>query len=151
MKKECFSVWCFMASGGCLCVRTGKHMFAVLLRLAVCLSSWDTHIYSLVRFSGALQPFLDSLQMVQNHVVPGKLTWPLTNEVVLETQPDYLKVCGSFVMHIWIKMYSFFGACDHFEVLHFYWKCHWLRIQIILRDCTLTLVLRVFVLLPFWL
>ncbi|XP_011609465.2 E3 ubiquitin-protein ligase TTC3 isoform X1 [Takifugu rubripes] len=43
------------------------------------------------RFAVALQPFLDSLHMVQNHIMPGKLTWPFTKEVVMETQPDYLK------------------------------------------------------------
>lgn len=35
MRKECFSVWCFMASGGCLYVRTGKQMFAIFLQLPV--------------------------------------------------------------------------------------------------------------------
>lgn len=35
MRKECFSVWCFMASGGCFYARTGKQMFAILLQLPV--------------------------------------------------------------------------------------------------------------------
>uniref|UniRef100_H3C3U7 RING-type E3 ubiquitin transferase n=1 Tax=Tetraodon nigroviridis TaxID=99883 RepID=H3C3U7_TETNG len=43
------------------------------------------------RFAVALEPFRDSLQMVKNHIVPGKLTWPFTKEVVKETQPNYLK------------------------------------------------------------
>ncbi|XP_042355060.1 E3 ubiquitin-protein ligase TTC3 [Plectropomus leopardus] len=43
------------------------------------------------RFSVALEQFLDSLQTVKNQVTPGKLTWPLTKEVVKETQPDYFK------------------------------------------------------------
>lgn len=73
----------------------------------LCLSSWNTHLYSLDRFAEALQPFLNSLHMVQNHIIPGKLSWPFIKEVVLETQPDYLKVCGSFVMHIWLKMSTF--------------------------------------------
>lgn len=68
----------------------------------------------------AMQSFLDSLHMVQNHLMPGKLTWPFTKAVVLETQPDCLKVCGSFVyLHLNKNVY-FFGACDHFIVLHFY-------------------------------
>lgn len=80
-----------------MCARTGKQLFYCNF---LCLSSWNTHLYSLDRFAVALQPFLDSLQMVQNHIMPGKLTWPFTKDVVVETQPDYLKVCGSFVMHI---------------------------------------------------
>ncbi|KAM9332192.1 E3 ubiquitin-protein ligase TTC3 isoform 1-T1 [Pholidichthys leucotaenia] len=43
------------------------------------------------RFSVALEQFLDSLQMVKNQITPGKLTWPLTKEIVKETQPDYFK------------------------------------------------------------
>ncbi|XP_037543757.1 E3 ubiquitin-protein ligase TTC3 [Nematolebias whitei] len=43
------------------------------------------------RFAMALQPFLDSLQMVKTQITPGKLTWPLTKEVVKETQPEYFK------------------------------------------------------------
>lgn len=35
MRKECFSVWCFMASGGYLYARTGKQMFVILLQLPV--------------------------------------------------------------------------------------------------------------------
>uniref|UniRef100_A0A8C5G3G8 RING-type E3 ubiquitin transferase n=1 Tax=Gouania willdenowi TaxID=441366 RepID=A0A8C5G3G8_GOUWI len=38
------------------------------------------------RFAVALENFLDSLQMVKNQILPGKLTWPLTKEVVKETQ-----------------------------------------------------------------
>ncbi|KAM8742285.1 E3 ubiquitin-protein ligase TTC3 isoform 2-T2 [Acanthopagrus schlegelii] len=43
------------------------------------------------RFAVALQQFSDSLQMVKNQITPGKLTWPLTKEIVKETQPDYFK------------------------------------------------------------
>lgn len=43
------------------------------------------------RFAVALQQFLDSLQMVKNQITPGKLTWPLTKEIVKETQPDCFK------------------------------------------------------------
>lgn len=45
------------------------------------------------RFAVALEQFSDSLQMVKNQITPGKLTWPLTKEVVKETEPDYFKVC----------------------------------------------------------
>lgn len=45
------------------------------------------------RFAVALEQFSDSLQMVKNQITPGKLTWPLTKEIVKETQPDYFKVC----------------------------------------------------------
>ncbi|KAF6738227.1 E3 ubiquitin-protein ligase TTC3 [Oryzias melastigma] len=43
------------------------------------------------RFTVALQQFLDSLQMVKNQITPGKLTWPLTKEVVRETEPEQFK------------------------------------------------------------
>ncbi|XP_017275398.1 E3 ubiquitin-protein ligase TTC3 isoform X2 [Kryptolebias marmoratus] len=43
------------------------------------------------RFAVALQQFSDSLQMVKNQITPGKLTWPLTKEIVKETQPEYFK------------------------------------------------------------
>ncbi|KAI3373929.1 hypothetical protein L3Q82_022497 [Scortum barcoo] len=43
------------------------------------------------RFSVALEQFSDSLQMVKNQITPGKLTWPLTKEIVKETEPDYFK------------------------------------------------------------
>ncbi|KAA8586527.1 hypothetical protein FQN60_000363 [Etheostoma spectabile] len=43
------------------------------------------------RFAVALRQFLDSMQMVKNQIIPGKLTWPLTKETVKETQPDYFK------------------------------------------------------------
>ncbi|XP_063752092.1 E3 ubiquitin-protein ligase TTC3 isoform X2 [Eleginops maclovinus] len=43
------------------------------------------------RFTNALEQFSDSLQTVRNQITPGKLTWPLTNEIVKETQPDYFK------------------------------------------------------------
>ncbi|XP_040005751.1 E3 ubiquitin-protein ligase TTC3 [Xiphias gladius] len=43
------------------------------------------------RFSVALEQFSDSLQMVKNQITPGKLTWPLTKEIVKETQPEYFK------------------------------------------------------------
>uniref|UniRef100_A0A3P9KP96 RING-type E3 ubiquitin transferase n=1 Tax=Oryzias latipes TaxID=8090 RepID=A0A3P9KP96_ORYLA len=43
------------------------------------------------RFAVALQQFLDSLQMVKNQITPGKLTWPLTKEVVRETEPEQFK------------------------------------------------------------
>lgn len=49
-------------------------------------------VWSLCRFSVALEQFLDSLQMVKNKITPGKLTWPLTKEIVKETQPEYFKV-----------------------------------------------------------
>ncbi|XP_058483305.1 E3 ubiquitin-protein ligase TTC3 [Solea solea] len=44
------------------------------------------------RFAVALQQFSDSLQMVKNQITPGKLTWPLTKEIVKETLPEYLMV-----------------------------------------------------------
>lgn len=44
------------------------------------------------RFTVALEQFSDSLQMVKNQITPGKLTWPLTKEVVKETQSDFFKV-----------------------------------------------------------
>ncbi|XP_062289742.1 E3 ubiquitin-protein ligase TTC3-like isoform X1 [Scomber scombrus] len=43
------------------------------------------------RFAVALEEFTDSLQMVKNQITPGKLTWPLTTEIVKETQTDYFK------------------------------------------------------------
>ncbi|XP_074467867.1 E3 ubiquitin-protein ligase TTC3 [Sebastes fasciatus] len=43
------------------------------------------------RFALALEQFSDSLQTVKNRITPGKLTWPLTKEIVKETQPDYFK------------------------------------------------------------
>ncbi|XP_034540363.1 E3 ubiquitin-protein ligase TTC3 [Notolabrus celidotus] len=43
------------------------------------------------RFAVALEKFSDSMQMVKNQITPGKLTWPLTKEIVKETQPDYFK------------------------------------------------------------
>ncbi|XP_044077628.1 E3 ubiquitin-protein ligase TTC3 isoform X2 [Siniperca chuatsi] len=43
------------------------------------------------RFAVALEQFSDSLQMVKNQITPGKLTWPLTKEIVKETKPDYFK------------------------------------------------------------
>ncbi|KAM7374694.1 hypothetical protein PAMP_007338 [Pampus punctatissimus] len=43
------------------------------------------------RFALALEQFSDSLQMVKNQIMPGKLTWPLTKEIVKETQQDYFK------------------------------------------------------------
>ncbi|XP_008299262.1 E3 ubiquitin-protein ligase TTC3 [Stegastes partitus] len=43
------------------------------------------------RFAVALEQFSDSLQMVKNQITPGKLTWPLTKEIVKETQADYFK------------------------------------------------------------
>ncbi|XP_069001878.1 E3 ubiquitin-protein ligase TTC3 isoform X2 [Embiotoca jacksoni] len=43
------------------------------------------------RFAVALEKFSDSLQMVKNQIMPGKLTWPLTKEIVKETQPDFFK------------------------------------------------------------
>lgn len=83
-----------MAWGGCFCRRTGKTLFAISLQLLFLI--WmGSHVSSLDRFAVALEPFLDSLQMVQKHIMPGKLTWPFTKEVVKETQPNYLKVCGS--------------------------------------------------------
>ena len=46
----------------------------------------------LFRFAVALDQFSDSLQMVKNQITPGKLTWPLTKEIVKETETDYFKV-----------------------------------------------------------
>ncbi|XP_014877170.1 E3 ubiquitin-protein ligase TTC3 [Poecilia latipinna] len=43
------------------------------------------------RFKVAMQQFSDSLQMVKNQITPGKLTWPLTKEIVKETQADRFK------------------------------------------------------------
>lgn len=44
------------------------------------------------RFAVALARFSDSLQMVKNQITPGKLTWPLTKEIVKETLLNYFKV-----------------------------------------------------------
>ncbi|KAM9846522.1 E3 ubiquitin-protein ligase TTC3 isoform 2-T2 [Aulostomus maculatus] len=43
------------------------------------------------RFARALEHFSDSLQMIMNQITPGKLTWPLTKEIVKETQPEYFR------------------------------------------------------------
>ncbi|CAL8365219.1 unnamed protein product [Lota lota] len=43
------------------------------------------------RFKDALAHFTDSMQMVNKRITPGKLTWPLTKEIVKETQLDYFK------------------------------------------------------------
>ncbi|XP_071387852.1 E3 ubiquitin-protein ligase TTC3 isoform X1 [Centroberyx affinis] len=43
------------------------------------------------RYPVALAQFSDSLQMVKNQITPGKLTWPMTKEIVKETQLDYFK------------------------------------------------------------
>ncbi|CAG5870796.1 unnamed protein product [Menidia menidia] len=43
------------------------------------------------RFADALQQFSDSLQMSRNQITPGKLTWPLTKDIVKETQPEYFQ------------------------------------------------------------
>ncbi|XP_068600403.1 E3 ubiquitin-protein ligase TTC3 [Brachionichthys hirsutus] len=43
------------------------------------------------RFAIALKQFSDSLQMVKRQIMPGKHAWPLTKEVVRETQPEYFK------------------------------------------------------------
>ncbi|XP_061607738.1 E3 ubiquitin-protein ligase TTC3 isoform X2 [Phyllopteryx taeniolatus] len=43
------------------------------------------------RFAVALKHFQDSMQMVRNRVTPGKLTWPLTKEVVKETELNHFK------------------------------------------------------------
>uniref|UniRef100_A0A672HKB7 RING-type E3 ubiquitin transferase n=1 Tax=Salarias fasciatus TaxID=181472 RepID=A0A672HKB7_SALFA len=43
------------------------------------------------KFAVALEQFSNSMQMVKNQITPGKLTWPLTKEVVKETQPQYFK------------------------------------------------------------
>lgn len=63
---------------------------------AVC-TSFVCLFFALRRFAMALQQFLDSLQMVKTQITPGKLTWPLTKEVVKETQPEYFKVAPPFV------------------------------------------------------
>ncbi|KAK2828692.1 hypothetical protein Q5P01_019726 [Channa striata] len=55
------------------------------------------------RFAVALQQFSDSLQMVKNQIIPGKLTWPLTKEVVKETQSEYFKD----VLHSAIELCKF--------------------------------------------
>ncbi len=57
-----------------------------------CVRQINTFVSSPNRFSVALEQFSDSLQMVRNQITPGKLTWPLTKEIVKETQPDYFKV-----------------------------------------------------------
>lgn len=83
--------------------------FVILLQRPVFACATYTHLL-FGRFSAALQPFRESLQMVQNHLLPGKLTWPFTKELVVETQPNYLKVCGSFVM----RVYN--GSCFSFYI-----------------------------------
>ncbi|XP_077402807.1 E3 ubiquitin-protein ligase TTC3 isoform X2 [Vanacampus margaritifer] len=42
-------------------------------------------------FAVALEHFQDSMQMVKNQITPGKLTWPLTKEIVKETEMDHFK------------------------------------------------------------
>ena len=66
------------------------HVFAV--------SDFSVDVFSSDRFAVALQQFSNSLQMVKNQITPGKLTWPLTKEIVKETQPDYFKVCVIIVV-----------------------------------------------------
>ncbi|XP_061905066.1 E3 ubiquitin-protein ligase TTC3 isoform X2 [Entelurus aequoreus] len=43
------------------------------------------------RFAVAQKHFEDSLQMVKNRITPGILTWPLSKEIVKETQLNYFK------------------------------------------------------------
>ncbi|XP_061755052.1 E3 ubiquitin-protein ligase TTC3 isoform X2 [Nerophis ophidion] len=43
------------------------------------------------RFAVAQKHFEDSLQMVKNRITPGTLTWPLSKEIVKETQLNYFK------------------------------------------------------------
>ncbi|XP_077361008.1 E3 ubiquitin-protein ligase TTC3 isoform X2 [Festucalex cinctus] len=42
-------------------------------------------------YSVAMEHFQDSMQMVRNQITPGKLTWPLTKEIVQETEMDHFK------------------------------------------------------------
>ncbi|XP_056141104.1 E3 ubiquitin-protein ligase TTC3 isoform X2 [Lampris incognitus] len=43
------------------------------------------------RYPLALERFLDSLRLVRNQIMPGVLKWPMTKEIVKESQPYYLK------------------------------------------------------------
>lgn len=60
-----------------------------------------TIIWFLRRFSDAKEQFLFSRQILNNKILPGKLTWPLTKEIVKETQPEYFKVHFYFVYFIY--------------------------------------------------
>ncbi|XP_076017533.1 E3 ubiquitin-protein ligase TTC3 [Genypterus blacodes] len=41
------------------------------------------------RFAVALEQFSNALQMARKQITPGKLTWPLTKDIIKETQQDY--------------------------------------------------------------
>lgn len=86
-----------MLLAGCMSRRTGTVQrtvqFSVIDLHIFAVSDFSVHVFSSDRFAVALQQFSDSLQMVKNQITPGKLTWPLTKEIVKETQPDYFKVC----------------------------------------------------------
>ncbi|XP_077448135.1 E3 ubiquitin-protein ligase TTC3 isoform X1 [Stigmatopora argus] len=43
------------------------------------------------KFAVAQGYFQDSLQIVKNQIIPCKLTWPLTKEIVKETDPEYFE------------------------------------------------------------
>ena len=78
--------------------RTGTVQFTVRDLYMFDVSYFNMHDFCSDRFAVALQQFSDSLQMVKNQITPGKLTWPLTKEIVKETQPDYFKVCVVIVV-----------------------------------------------------
>lgn len=102
LRRGRFSVWFSMLLAGCMSKRTGtvqrKVQFSVKDLHVFAVSDFSVDVFSSDRFAVALQQFSNSLQMVKNQITPGKLTWPLTKEIVKETQPDYFKVCVIIVV-----------------------------------------------------
>lgn len=85
---------------GLLCLREGvsqrKQVSESLisqLKIHSIYKFYTVHCPLPFRFAVALEQLSDSLQMLKNQIFPGKLTWPLSKEIVKETQQDYLKVC----------------------------------------------------------
>ena len=70
-------------------------------------------MYFSCRFKDALAHFTDSMQMVNKRITPGKLTWPLTKEIVKETQLDHFKVQGS------IPIQYFLLSPNAYEMSHY--------------------------------
>lgn len=89
---ECLVIYArgkiFLRENRCsVSIRTALNVWQVVFRLLT-----KTVVWSLCRFSDALEQFLFSLQILNNKILPGKLTWPLTKEIVKETLPEYFKV-----------------------------------------------------------
>lgn len=95
-------------------IRTASNVSQVVFRLLA-----KTVVWSLCRFSDALEQFLFSLQILNNKILPGKLTWPLTKEIVKETLPEYFKVHFYFLF-TYLKFWNFtwtfflFTSCANF-------------------------------------